>query len=118
MVVGAETHQKPDETNVKDYAFYGRLTGFKRFVQVAGTQHGSFTDSMWLYPQLGAAGLIPWSSLPNVPSVQHAVGTIDMNRGVLITRTYVRSFFDRSLKDQDDHLLDGDSVDYPEIKVY
>lgn len=35
-----------------------------------------------------------------------------------ITRAYLVSFFRKFLKDQDDHLLDGPSADYPEVTEF
>jgi hypothetical protein len=114
MIMGNQHHGAPTEGN--DAAFYGKITGFKRFVQLAGSEHGTFTDSMWLYPQLATAGLIPWSGA--AVTVEHAVGTILQDRAIAINRAYIRSFFDRSLKGIDDHLMDGESPQYPEVKLF
>jgi dienelactone hydrolase len=103
----------------RSFVFHSNLSAFKPYVVVAGTNHGSFVDAMWMFPQFAAAGLIPWTNTGDGRvSAESAAGTIDAERGVGIIRTYVRSFFDRSLKDSDNHLLDGESAEYPEVTLY
>ena len=86
------------------------LGGYKRFVSVVGTTHGSYTDDEWLLNELAAAGI--------VSSPAKWVGTIQQDRAVAIERAYTRSFFDLWLKNTDDHLLSGPSAQYPEVKFY
>jgi hypothetical protein len=86
------------------------LEGYKRFASVVGTTHGSYTDDEWLINELAAAGI--------VPSAAKWVGTIQHDRAVAIERAYIRSFFDLSLRNTDDHLLSGPSAHYPEVKFY
>jgi Platelet-activating factor acetylhydrolase, isoform II len=101
------------------FTFHRNLSGFKPFLQVAGTAHGSFTDAMWMYPQLAAAGLIPWMTTPDGrQSVEGAVGTIDSEHAIALNRAYIRAFFDRTLKGIDNHLLDRASAEYPEVTIY
>jgi hypothetical protein len=101
------------------FTFHRNLSGFRPFVRVAGTAHGTFTDAVWMYPQLAAAGLIPWTLAPDGrQSVEGAVGTIDSEHAIALNRAYIRAFFDRTLKGVDNHLLDGPSAEYPEVTIY
>jgi hypothetical protein len=77
-----------------------RLTGWKRWLVVAGAEHASFTDVPLLAGQLGidlGAGLTPVRSLE-------------------ITRKYVGAFFDLHLGKKAQPLLDKPSTRYPEVK--
>ena len=102
-----------------EFAFHQNLSGFKPHLRVAKTAHGSFTDTMWMYPQLAAVGLIPWTiQADGRQSVEGAVGKIDPDHAIALNRAYIRAFFDRTLKGIDNHLLDGPSAAYPEVTVY
>jgi dienelactone hydrolase len=75
------------------------MTGWKRWLVVAGAVHASFTDLGLLADQLGidiGAGLSGARSLD-------------------ITRAYVRSFFDQHLRGRPQALLDQASPRYPEV---
>jgi dienelactone hydrolase len=75
------------------------LTGWKRWLLVAGAVHASFTDLALLADQLGidtGAGLSGARSLD-------------------ITRGYVRAFFDQHLRSTPQALLDQPSPRYPEV---
>jgi dienelactone hydrolase len=75
------------------------LTGWKRWLLVAGAIHASFTDLALLADQIGIdidAGL-PGS------------------RSLDITRAYVRAFFDQHLRSRPQALLDQPSPRYPEV---
>ena len=75
------------------------LTGWKRWLVVAGAVHASFTDLALLADQLGidiGAGLSGARSLD-------------------ITRAYVRAFFDQHLRGRPQALLDQPSPRYPEV---
>jgi dienelactone hydrolase len=101
----------------RDFTFHNNLSGFRPHLIVAGTRHGSFTDAMWMYPQLATAGLIPMQAVGR-QSVESAVGTINSEHAVALNRAYIHAFFDRTLKGIDNHLLDGPSAEYPEVTVY
>jgi dienelactone hydrolase len=76
-----------------------RLTGWKRWLVVAGAVHASFTDLALLADQVGIdteAGLSGARSLD-------------------ITRAYVRAFFDQHLRGEPQALLDQPSPRYPEV---
>jgi dienelactone hydrolase len=75
------------------------LTGWKRWLVVAGAVHASFTDLALLADQSGidiGAGLSGARSLD-------------------ITRAYVRAFFDQHLRSRPQSLLDQPSPRYPEV---
>ena len=75
------------------------LTGWKRWLLVAGAVHASFTDLALLADQTGidiGAGL-------------SGVRSLD------ITRAYVRAFFDQHLRGTPQALLDQPSPRYPEV---
>jgi dienelactone hydrolase len=75
------------------------LTGWKRWLVVAGAAHASFTDLGLLADQSGidiGAGLSGARSLE-------------------ITRAYVRAFFDQHLRGRPQALLDQPSPRYPEV---
>jgi hypothetical protein len=75
------------------------LTGWKRWLVVAGAVHASFTDLALLADHIGidtGAGLTGARSLD-------------------ITRAYVRAFFDQHLRGRPDALLDQPSPRYPEV---
>ncbi|HEX3753353.1 MAG TPA: alpha/beta hydrolase [Streptosporangiaceae bacterium] len=75
------------------------LTGWKRWLLVAGAVHASFTDLGLLADQAGIdidAGLAGARSLD-------------------ITRAYVRAFFDQHLRGQPQPLLEQPSPHYPEV---
>ena len=75
------------------------LTGWKRWLLVAGAVHASFTDLALLADQ---AGLDIGPHLPGARSLD-------------ITRAYVRAFFDQHLRGEPQPLLDRPSPRYPEV---
>ena len=75
------------------------LTGWKRWLVVAGAMHASFTDLALLADQ---SGLDIGAGLPGAR-------TLD------ITRAYVRAFFDQHLRAKPQSLLDQPSPRYPEV---
>jgi dienelactone hydrolase len=75
------------------------LTGWKRWLLVAGAIHASFTDLALLADQ---AGIDIGAGLPGARSLD-------------ITRAYVRAFFDQHLRGRPQALLDQPSPHYPEI---
>ena len=75
------------------------LTGWKRWLVVAGAVHASFTDLALLADQ---AGIDIGAGLPGAR-------TLD------ITRAYARAFFDRHLRGTPQALLDQPSPRYPEV---
>jgi dienelactone hydrolase len=77
------------------------LTGWKRWLVVAGAVHASFTDLALLADQ---AGLDIGADLSGARSLD-------------ITRAYVRAFFDQHLRGRPQALLDQPSPRYPEVTL-
>ena len=75
------------------------LTGWKRWLLVAGAVHASFTDLALLADQIG---IDIGAALPGARSLD-------------ITRAYVRAFFDQHLRGKPQALLDQPSPRYPEV---
>ena len=75
------------------------LTGWKRWLLVAGAIHASFTDLALLADQ---TGIETGAGLPGARSLD-------------ITRAYVRAFFDQHLRSKPQSLLDQPSPRYPEV---
>ena len=75
------------------------LTGWKRWLLVAGTVHASFTDLALL---AGQSGIDIGAGLSGARSLD-------------ITRAYVRAFFDQHLRGKPQALLDQPSPRYPEV---
>jgi dienelactone hydrolase len=75
------------------------LTGWKRWLLVAGAIHASFTDLGLLADQVG---IDVGAALPGARSLD-------------ITRAYVRAFFDQHLRGEPQALLDQPSPRYPEV---
>jgi dienelactone hydrolase len=76
-----------------------RLTGWKRWLTVAGVVHSSFTDLGLVGEQLGLDFGAP------TPAA----------RGQAITAAYVRAFFDQHLRGRPAPLMSRPSADYPEV---
>jgi dienelactone hydrolase len=77
-----------------------RMTGWKRWLVVAGAIHASFTDLGLLADQ---AGIDTEAALPGARSLD-------------ITRAYVRAFFDQHLRSTPQALLDQPSARHPEVR--
>jgi hypothetical protein len=75
------------------------MTGWKRWLVVAGAVHASFTDLVLLADQLG------------IDIDAHLPGA----RSLDITRAYVRAFFDQHLRGRPQALLDQPSPRYEEV---
>ncbi|WP_084678252.1 alpha/beta hydrolase family protein [Actinopolymorpha alba] len=99
LFLGQEAHGPAgfDPTWERDWK---RLTGWKRWLVVAGSVHASFTDYDLLTQQIG------------VDLGSELAGP----RSVEITRRYVRAFFDLHLRDKRQPLLRGPSARYPEVR--
>ncbi|MFJ6623431.1 alpha/beta hydrolase family protein [Kitasatospora sp. NPDC091335] len=90
-------------------ALWQHSTGWHADVTLTGSRHGSYTDAQPLLPQLARQGVL------DAERLRRDVGDIRPGRAELATRSYVASFFDRWLRGQDDHLLDGPSARFPEM---
>jgi hypothetical protein len=100
MFLGAPHHAPggPDTAWDRDWNL---MTGWKRWLVVAGTQHASFTDMALFADQLG------------IDFGATTTGT----RSTEITRRYNLAMFDLHLRHQPQPLLDGPSPCYPEVTI-
>ncbi|MFI1104606.1 alpha/beta hydrolase family protein [Streptomyces melanogenes] len=83
---------------------WAHLDGWKRWLTVAGSDHGTFTDIPLFVEKFG---------LPQPPGT-----TIGAERGVQLTRTYVAAFFDLQLRGIDRPILDGPTRENPEVSFH
>ncbi|MEV7092689.1 esterase [Amycolatopsis sp. NPDC051045] len=97
MFVNHEQVPKCAPGNVSWERDWAQMTGWKRWVEVAGTQHASFTDVGLVGDQLGVD--------------TGATGTA--LRAQEITRTYVNAFFDQHLRGEARPVLDHPG--FPEV---
>jgi dienelactone hydrolase len=81
---------------------WAQLDGWKRWLTVAGSDHGTTTDDNLLLTGLG---------YPN-PT------TITPERGIALTREYVAAFFDQQLKGIPQPVLDGPTAANPEVSFH
>jgi predicted dienelactone hydrolase len=98
LMVGAENRPPLDTTWDEAWAY---LDGWKRWLTVAGTDHGSFTDAPLLGELLGIPDTAP----------------LPYERSSALTRAYVAAFFDLHLKGVPQPVLDGPSPANPEVSV-
>ncbi|MCX5214786.1 esterase [Kitasatospora sp. NBC_00240] len=91
-------------------AFWQHTRGWHADVTLTGSRHGSYTDAESLLPQLARQDAAP------AATVTDDIGTVRPERAVAATRAYLASFFDRWLRGRDDHLLDGPSAGFPEMR--
>ncbi|GLZ79687.1 esterase [Actinorhabdospora filicis] len=80
---------------------WNQLTGWRRWVTVDGSVHGSFNDLPVLAEQAGL----------------HLPG-LDGAYALSLTRAYVRAFLDRHLRCESGALLDGPSPAWPEVRFH
>ncbi|WP_369175201.1 alpha/beta hydrolase family protein [Streptomyces sp. R28] len=98
LMVGAENRPPLDRTWDEAWA---HLDGWKRWLTVAGTDHGSFTDVPLLAELVGIPDTAP----------------LPYERSSALTRAYVAAFFDLHLKGVPQPVLDGPSPANPEVSV-
>ncbi|MFD7451250.1 alpha/beta hydrolase family protein [Kitasatospora sp. NPDC059827] len=102
LMIGHPLPDGAEDTSWTDS--WPRLDGWKRWLTVDGTDHGSFTDYPLFLKALGA---------PQPPGT-----TITGQRAVELTRRYVGAFFDLQLKGIDQPLLDGPTAADPEVRFH
>ncbi|MFF0447370.1 alpha/beta hydrolase family protein [Streptomyces sp. NPDC004609] len=102
MMLGTDDEvHRPGGTDRTWDTMWPALDGWKRWLTVAGTEHGSFSDSPLISEHFG---------LPQAP--------LSARRTLSITRDYVAAFFDRNLKGVPQPLLEGPSAAHPEVKFH
>ncbi|WP_461156162.1 alpha/beta hydrolase family protein [Saccharopolyspora tripterygii] len=99
MLIGTPEH-RPGGIDPTWDTSWTHLTGWRRWLTVAATDHSSFTDFSSLFEQLG-------SNLPGEGLHSH--------RTTQITRDYVAAFFDQHLRATPQPLLDGPTPENPEV---
>ena len=90
--------------------FWTHLRGWRRYFQLNGAEHISFTDAEGIILQ--AAKILGMSQA----TVQGFVGTMDPDEGVRIQQAYPLAFFDLHLRHRHSTLLDGPSPDFPDVQ--
>ncbi|WP_433726604.1 alpha/beta hydrolase family protein [Actinoplanes sp. CA-051413] len=101
LFLGTQAEHSPGGRDVSWDDDWKRLTGWRRWIVVAGAVHGSFTDLTLLADQLGI----------------DLGATITGTRSLELTRRYNRAFFDRHLRHRPQPLLDRASPRYPEVII-
>jgi hypothetical protein len=97
-VTSSQRRRKPGAVTTWEHD-WELMTGWKRWLVVAGAVHASFTDLAFLADQIGI-GIE--AGIPGTRSLE-------------ITRAYVRAFFDQHLRSNPQALLDQPSPRYPEV---
>jgi hypothetical protein len=106
LLTGSEHTEQNDPTLA---SFMAASTGPKLHLALANSQHATFSDVEELEPEVAPAlGLTP-------DQVAADIGTINPKTAVTDERAYIRAFFDKYLRDHDNHLLDGPSPRFPDI---
>jgi predicted dienelactone hydrolase len=82
--------------------FFRHAAGPAYIARIDGSTHMNFTDTSITSPSLRWLG---------------ALGEIDGDRMLHIINVYVGAFFDVYLRGESSSLLEGDSVDYPEVEL-
>jgi dienelactone hydrolase len=100
MFLGSQNHTPGGPDGSWDHDFR-LMTGWKRWLVVAGTVHSSFTDLSLLADQVGI----------------DLGATTNGTRSTEITRRYNLAFFDLHLRHRPQRLLDEPSPRYPEVTI-
>jgi predicted dienelactone hydrolase len=101
MFLGQEGVHSPAGEDASWDRAWSLMTGWKRWLVVAGTQHNSFDDLTLLADQLGI----------------DIGATTTGARSMQITRRYNLALFDRHLRNRPQPLLDRPSPRYPEVTI-
>ncbi|WP_030794681.1 alpha/beta hydrolase family protein [Streptomyces sp. NRRL S-920] len=104
LLMGREGSDRTSEPSWRE--FWSHSTGWKRNLTLRGSRHQTYTDLSVLLPRAGVGR----------KTIEEHIGTVDPRRAVAAQRAYVRSFFDRWLKGEDDGLLEAPSGRYPEVE--
>uniref|UniRef100_A0AAU2VE49 Hydrolase n=1 Tax=Streptomyces sp. NBC_00003 TaxID=2903608 RepID=A0AAU2VE49_9ACTN len=91
-------------------AVWQHSKGWLRDLTLTGAEHASYTDMQSEIPQLARPlGL-------SAQTVAANIGTVEPKRSVAAQEACTAAFFDRWLRGQDRHLLDGPSARLPEVR--
>ncbi|KAI0161845.1 hypothetical protein GGR52DRAFT_561348 [Hypoxylon sp. FL1284] len=105
FLLGSEGHGSSDGPDDYTWMSFPRWqTAYERKMSVNGTTHHDFfDDTFWKTVEPGAD--------------QHA-GPIDGEEMVRLLNSYVRAFFDLTLRGRSSPILDGPSSEFPEVVYY
>ncbi|KAI0426962.1 hypothetical protein F5Y09DRAFT_47351 [Xylaria sp. FL1042] len=98
LLLSEEAIEDPSWVN-----FAAVQTGWWKHLAINGSLHVDFTD------------LAFWKEVTDVKAHSSSLGDINGYRQVNITRTFVRAFFDFTLRDVPEPILDGPSNVWPEV---
>ncbi|MGW4206281.1 alpha/beta hydrolase family protein [Streptomyces sp. NPDC004726] len=102
MMLGTDDEvHRPGGTDSSWDRMWPTLDGWKRWLTVAGAEHGSFAD----FP-----AITEYFGMPQPP--------LGAERAVSVVRAYVAAFFDRHLKGVPQPLLKGPDPAHPEVKFH
>jgi pimeloyl-ACP methyl ester carboxylesterase len=102
-------HEGKDTTADPSWeAIWPELGGWKRELMLKDSQHYTFSDLPDLIDVLGIGASLP-------VEVEQELGTIDGGRALEIVTKYVATFFDFVLNGRKSTLLDGPTLEYPEV---
>ncbi|MEV0318806.1 hydrolase [Streptomyces sp. NPDC050658] len=104
LLMGRQGSDRTTEPSWRE--FWSHTTAWKRNLTLRGSKHQTYTDLAALLPQAGVSQKV----------IEENMGKVAPARATAAQRAYVTSFFDRWLRDRDDHLLDGPSGRYPEVE--
>ncbi|MFE4514849.1 alpha/beta hydrolase family protein [Kitasatospora sp. NPDC056783] len=100
LLLGTRSVHNPSGWDTSWNEAWTRMDGWKRWLSVTGSDHGSFTDGPLIEARAG------------LPAPEATLAPL---RAEKITRTYVGAFFDLHLKGVPQRLLDRPSPAYPEV---
>ena len=93
------------------FAIYNALTTDAYWLKITNAVHANFGDLGLIWDPVSFASDPDFGALP--PDKQTPGKQV-----IQIMRAYLRSFFNKFLLSEDDHLLDGPSPDYPEVMQF
>ena len=104
-----DTPQNESLPNDDRWPVFNHMVTNAYWVKLASTVHGSFSDYDLIVDSATLAAI--WGTPVSRQFLPPA-------RVSQIVRAYVLSFFNKCLKEEDDHLLDGPSLAYPEVEQF
>jgi pimeloyl-ACP methyl ester carboxylesterase len=108
LLFAATGHNQSESSDPTWYPFWQQLKGTKFQLEVADTQHLSFSDFPILAETVGVDPKL-------IKVIGDAIGTIEGKRMLQILRSYVSAFFDFALKGSKEGVLSGPSKSFPEV---
>ncbi|EST36707.1 alpha/beta hydrolase family protein [Streptomyces roseochromogenus] len=107
LLFSSQHHNRNDDGSWA--TFWNHLHGDRYDLKLRGAEHLSFLDwEAFFHEAPGAFHQTP-------ASLVQALGPIAPDRAIEIQRVYLAAFFDKELRHEHSHLLDGPSRHYPEV---